>query len=72
MGGTEKLSIMSNLPWTTTISDTWIEVLPSFGTGSATLTVTATENTSTQSRTGSIIFDAGGSTYVVSVTQDKP
>ena len=68
-GGEETLRVSSNRSWTTTISDTWIDLYPTSGTGDATLTVTADVNTSANPRTGSITFEAGGNTYQVTVTQ---
>ena len=69
-GGSKSVSVMSNQPWTVSSDVSWLKLSNSSGTSDATLSVTAEENTSTSSRSSTIIFKAGGKDYTVSITQE--
>lgn len=70
----EDVQISANVSWTAESNDDWITIDITSGTGDATVSVTVTENTSTEGRTGSVTFtqDAGGDDIIrtLSVTQD--
>ena len=70
-GGSKSVSVMSNQPWMVSADASWLKLSDNSGTSDATLSVTAEENTSTSSRSGTITFKAGGNTYSVSVTQEE-
>ena len=69
-GGSKSISVMSNQPWTVSSDASWLTLSDNSGTGDATLSVTAEENTSTSSRSGTVTFSAGGRDYTISVTQE--
>ena len=68
------VSINANVSWTSVSNDTWIAIDTSSGTGDATVSVSVTENTDTNSRTGSVTFlqDPGGDDIIrtLNVTQE--
>jgi uncharacterized protein (TIGR03437 family) len=64
------LSTASTCAWSTLPSDTWIQVTPSSGTGSQTLTFTGQPNTTGTSRSGSIAV--GGQTFTVTQAVPPP
>jgi len=68
-GGTEVITLTTNQNWTASCDVSWLTLSVTSGTGDATVSVAATANTSTDSRTGTITFKAGGSSYEVAVTQ---
>ena len=69
-GGSKSISVMSNQPWTVSSDAAWMKLSDNSGTSDASLSVTAEENTSTSSRSGTVTFSAGRNTYTVSVTQE--
>ena len=68
-GGSKTLTIVSNQSWTIASNDTWLSLSMTSGTGDASVTVTAEENISIESRSGTVTFSACGKAYTVSVTQ---
>ncbi len=66
---TINVNITSNGSWTASTTDSWITVRPSSATGSGTLSITVTENTEDDARTGKITLTIGDKTYEISVTQ---
>jgi poly(beta-D-mannuronate) lyase len=68
------VSVFANVSWTAVSNDAWISIDLSSGTGNATVSITVTENTDTNERTGSVTFtqDAGGDDIVrvLNVTQE--
>ena len=68
-GGSDSFTISSNVSWTVTSSATWCTVSPSSGSNNGTVTVKASENTSTADRTATITVTGGGITKTISVTQ---
>lgn len=69
-GGSKSISVMSNQPWTVSANASWLKLSDNSGTSDATLSVTAEENTTTSSRSGTITFKVGGKDYTVNITQD--
>lgn len=69
-GGTETVSIKSNRSWTVLGGVEWITLSSTFGTGDATITVTAKANSSFESRTCTLSFSTGGKNYALSITQE--
>ena len=66
---TGTFSITSNVSWTVTDDQTWITVSPTSGVSNATVTVSATANTATTSRSGTVTVSGGSITRTVAVTQ---
>ncbi len=66
---TKLLSVTSNTSWTAAVSDSWIHVSATSGSGNASLSVTADANTADDARNGSISFKAGSLQATVSVAQ---
>ena len=61
--------VTSNLEWTATASDSWIQV-PTAGTGSATFPIGVSANSSTSGRSGSILLtDDAGNTFGCDIEQ---
>ena len=70
-GGSEQVSITCSGEWTATAKPTsYFTVTPSSGTGSATLTVTAGENTNLKERNGSLTITCGDETVTISLIQE--
>ena len=67
-----QLTVSDGTKWTAVCSNSWIKANPSSGTGSANVTVTAYNSTSTSARTGKITFQNSSKsvTAVVEVSQD--
>ena len=70
-GSPKNISITSNTPWTVADKPDWISISRSYGEGSSDLIVSATENTSSSSREGTIKFETtnGKTSALVKVTQ---
>lgn len=66
------ITIKSNTSWTVTSNQSWCTVSPSYGNNNGVVTVTVSKNTSTNSRTASIVIkeEINGKTVTVSVLQD--
>ena len=75
--GTYDVTVTANVSWTAASDDpSWISIDTASGAGNATVSVTVTENTGTESRTGSVTFTQvpGGDDIVrvLNITQDAP
>ena len=69
-GGTAEFAINSNLDWNITSYPNWATLSTLSGTGSTTLTVTVSANTSpSETRNGLIVFNSVDGTRTVSLTQ---
>ena len=68
-GGSDSFTISSNVSWTVTSSATWCTVSPSSGSNNGTVTVKASENTTTDDRTATITVTGGGITRTIAITQ---
>ena len=55
-GGSKSLSITSNTNWTVSNSNDWITVNPTSGKGNLSVSLTASNNSSTEKRTGVIVI----------------
>ena len=71
-GGSEEVSVKANVNWETTISDSWITVSNTSGTGDETLVVTVAKNDTYINRSGSVTFSQvdGGITRVLNISQE--
>ena len=69
-GGTQNVNVDSDSTWSATTGDSWLSVLPSTGTGTAVVGITATNNTNVSSRSGSVVFTRGSKTKTVSIFQN--
>lgn len=67
--GSSNYAITSDAAWTTTLSDDWFSVTPSSGLGSADVSVSVTENCTTEERTGTITYSYAGSSTDIIVHQ---
>jgi uncharacterized protein YjdB len=70
VGGSQNISVTSNINWTASSSASWATVSPASGSGNGTVSVRATENTDS-TRTATIIFAGGGITRTIVVRQDS-
>jgi len=69
--GTASFTVTTNVTWTSSSDQAWCTVTPS-GTGNGTITATYQENTGANSRIATITINAaGGSSQVVTLTQDE-
>ena len=68
------VSVNANVSWTAASNDAWIAIDTNSGSGSATVSVTVSENTDINDRTGSVTFtqDPGGDdiVHVLNITQE--
>ncbi|MDR1602695.1 MAG: leucine-rich repeat protein [Tannerella sp.] len=70
-GETQSLTVTANVIWSAVSSGAWTTVSPSSGSGNATVSITASPNTSSNSRTSVITFsNYGVPDCTVTVTQD--
>lgn len=68
--GTESVDISSNLDWTVKVSDPWIMVNPMMGSGDGTINIIYDENTSLDSRVGTVTICATGQPdQIITITQ---
>jgi len=63
------VTVTANVSWTVTDNQTWITASPASGTNNGSFTVSATANTATTARTGTVTVTGGGLTRTVAVTQ---
>jgi hypothetical protein len=66
------VAVTANVSWTVTDDQTWITATPVSGANNGSFTVSATANTGTTSRTGTVTVTGGGLMRTVSVTQAAP
>ena len=62
-------TISSNVSWTVTSNATWCTISPTSGSDNGTVTVKASENTTTADRSATITVTGGGITRTITVTQ---
>jgi mannan endo-1,4-beta-mannosidase len=63
------VTVTANVSWTVTDNQTWLSVSPTSGSNNGSFTVSATANTDTASRSGSVTVTGGGLTRTIGVTQ---
>ena len=63
------VAVTANVSWTVTDDQTWLSASPASGANNGSFTVSATANTGTTSRSGTVTVTGGGVTRTVSVTQ---
>jgi hypothetical protein len=68
-GDSSMFSVSANVPWTATDDADWLAVTPPSGVDDGTVTVAATENTSTASRSATVTVTGGGITRTATITQ---
>ncbi|MEO1518779.1 MAG: BACON domain-containing carbohydrate-binding protein [Bacteroidota bacterium] len=69
-GGSTTIDLTSNANWTSSTSDAWIQVTPNSGNNGTTMvSISCTPNTSSQSRTGTVVFTAASSSRQFTITQ---
>jgi endo-1,4-beta-xylanase len=66
------ISITSNVSWTITDDQTWITTSSASGSNNGSFTISATANTGTTARSGTITVSGGGITRTVAVSQAAP
>ena len=72
VGGTQSITLTANGTWTAkALPLVYFTVSPTSGTGPATLTVTAKENTTSRSLTGTLTLSCGDETIQIKLAQDK-
>jgi pectate lyase len=67
--GAATATISSNVSWTATDNQSWLAVTPASGANNGSITVSATANTGTASRSGVVTVSGGGITRTIAVTQ---
>jgi hypothetical protein len=65
------LTAEEDMDWTASTNDSWITVSPVSGTGSATITISVSQNKTYISRTGSVEITNGEDTIEIECTQEK-
>jgi mannan endo-1,4-beta-mannosidase len=63
------VAVTANVSWAVTDNQTWLSAAPTTGTSNGSFTVSATANTGTTSRTGTVTVAGGGITRTIAVTQ---
>ena len=63
------ISVTANVSWTVTDDQTWLSESPTSGTNNGSFTISATANTGTTARTGTVTVTGGGITRTVTVSQ---
>jgi len=63
------VSVTANVSWTVTDDQTWLSASPTSGTGNGSFTLSATANTLSTSRTGTVTVTGGGISRTLAVTQ---
>ena len=72
-GGSNDVTVSSNVNWTATSSENWLTMTPSSGSGNGSFSVVADANTSNGERTATItVSGEGASSQTISVTQADP
>ena len=72
IGGDQSITLTTNGTWTArALPLAYFSVTPTSGTGPATLTVTAKENTARQSRNGTLTLKCGDETLTITLVQGK-
>lgn len=68
---TKSISINSDAEWTLSTYDSWISLSAQSGTGDSKVDVTVEDNTSTTSRTGTLMLSCLGKTIEITVVQNS-
>lgn len=63
------VTVTANVSWTVTDNQTWLSVAPTSGTSNGSFTLSATANTGTASRSGTVTVTGGGLTRTIAVSQ---
>ena len=63
------VTVTSNGAWNVVDDQTWLSASPTSGTGNGSFTLSATANTATTARTGTVTVSGGGFTRTIAVTQ---
>jgi mannan endo-1,4-beta-mannosidase len=63
------VAVTSNVGWTATDNQTWLSVAPASGTNNGSFSVSATANTGTSARSGTVTVSGGGLSRPIAVTQ---
>jgi hypothetical protein len=63
------VTVTGNVSWTVTDDQSWLSASPTSGSGNGSFTLSATANTATTSRTGTVTVSGGGLTRTIAVTQ---
>lgn len=68
-GGSNKVHVSSNTTWAVNVSQSWLTINKTSGSGNDSISVTASANTAFTLRTATVTFTAGNLTQVVNVSQ---
>lgn len=63
------VAVTSNVSWTVADNQTWLTVAPTSGTNNGSFSVSATANTATTARSGTVTVTGGGISRPIAVTQ---
>jgi pectate lyase len=67
--GSSAVAVTANVSWTAVDDQSWLSVAPASGSNNGSITVSATANTGTTSRSGVVTVSGGGITRTIAVTQ---
>jgi pectate lyase len=67
--GSQPVAVTANVSWTVTDDQSWITASPASGANNGSVSVSATANTATTSRNGTVTLTGGGFTRTVAVSQ---
>ncbi|MDR0873462.1 MAG: hypothetical protein LBN27_08375 [Prevotellaceae bacterium] len=68
-GGEYSVGLETIASWTATVSENWLTISPSSGTGNGTIIINVAENTNTAQRTATITVSANGKELLITITQ---
>lgn len=69
MEATQTISIKTDGTWTASVSESWITVSPTTNSGNSTLSVTVSENTSDNERSGQVVVVMADKSVTINVVQ---
>ena len=69
-GGSQTLTISSNVNWSVSENSSWIAVNTTSGSDNGIITITTSENTSATQRTGTVTVTGGGLSKTITITQN--
>lgn len=72
-GGTQSVTVTSNTDWSVAGTTTWCTVAPASGSEEGIITITATANSESSTRSATLVVIAGKASQTITVTQEaKP
>jgi len=69
-GGSQEVTVSSNVSWTASDDQSWISISPSNGSNNGSITVTVDEHAETETRTGELTLTDGSIVKTIEIIQD--